>query len=192
MFTVTISSVPSLSKSATASPREECLSVTPGTGRVAHVVEPATAVVIPVDESALVKRLPHAGLVYGWVDMPVGDEDVLESVMVYIQECGAPAQVLGIDCEAGRDRLVDEHLHALVQIQGVRVVGEIRLEDIQVSVKVEVSRRGSHAGLLLPIHVVGGAGDDAHLFKRAVSVVVEEQAGCRVACNVDIRPSRRC
>ena len=143
---------------------------------VAKVVESPPAVV-PVHQPALAEPLSHACQVHSWVDMAVSDEDVLEAVVVDVQEGRSPPEVLGVDGKSGGNGLVDEHLHALVQVEGVRVVREVGLEDVKVPVEVEVACRHAHARLLLAVHVVGGSRDHSDLLECAVALVVEEQAG---------------
>ena len=71
----------------------------------------------------------------------------------------------------------------------MRVVGEVGLENVEVAVQVEVGGRRPHARLLLAVHVVGGARDDADLLEGPVALVVEEKARGRVAGNVHVGPA---
>ena len=65
----------------------------------------------------------------------------------------------------------------------------MRFENIEVAVGVEIADADTHAGLLLAILIQRHAALQTALGERAVVVVAEQQAGRRVARDVDIGPA---
>ena len=62
-----------------------------------------------------------------------------EAVVVEIDDAGAPADVARLDADARADRDVVEVALAVVAIEHVGVVGEVRLEDVEVAVEIVVA-----------------------------------------------------
>ena len=46
------------------------------------------------------------GLVNLGIHMPIGDDQILPTIVVKVKKRGTPSQILGIDREAGPDRIV--------------------------------------------------------------------------------------
>ena len=78
---------------------------------------------------------------------------------------------------------------AVVVIEAARIIGEVRLEEIEVTVEIVVADADAHAGLLGAVIAERDAPHDALLAKRPVVVVDEQQARRRVAGHVDVGPA---
>src|SRR2546423_9410492 len=104
--------------------------------------------------------------------MAVGDDDVLPSVAVEIQEGRAPT-------EEGNRRLAESRLEsdvgevalAVVVVERVRVVGEVRDVEVYEAVVVVVADGDAHARLLASVLVQRDARRVADLLERAVALV---------------------
>ena len=70
------------------------------------------------------------------------------AVVVEIDNARSPADVARLDADAGADGDVVEVALAVVPVEDVRVVGEMRLEDVEVAVEVVVADADAHARLL--------------------------------------------
>src|SRR5439155_4436897 len=68
-----------------------------------------------------------------------------------------------------------------------RVVAEVGLDDIEPAVFVVVGYGNAHPGLLLPVIVQRRAGGNAGLLEGPVLLIVIQQAGLRVARDVQVR-----
>ena len=62
---------------------------------------------------------------------------------------------------------------SFVEVERVGVAQEIRLENVEVTVLVEVRGGSSHAGLFLSVDVVGGSRDDAYFLESTILLVME-------------------
>src|ERR1039457_1009977 len=78
---------------------------------------------------------------------------------------------------------------AVIPVQNVSVVGEVRLEDIQVAVQVIIADSHAHAGLLHAILVQGHAALQADIGESAIAFVAHQETGCGVTSHVDVRPA---
>src|ERR1035441_9366122 len=101
----------------------------------------------------------------------------------------SPTDVPGLYAEARADGYVAEIALPVVAVEHVGVAAKMGLEDIQVAVRVEVSRGQAHARLFLSVLAERQAGFQALLGERAVTIVVEQQAGRGIAGHVDIGPA---
>ena len=123
------------------------------------------------------------------VDVPGCVEDVRPAVVVKVHDARAPADVADFDRQAGLHGAVLEAPGAIVDIEDVGVVGEVRLEDVQIAAQAEIRHANTHPGLLLAVFVKGHTIEQPDLFERAVVLVAKQQAGGRIASYVDIRPA---
>ena len=78
---------------------------------------------------------------------------------------------------------------AVVVIEHVGVVGEVRLEDIETAIEVVVANGDAHARLLQSVFAQGGAALEPLLPKGAVVLVAKEPARSGVARDVDVGPA---
>ena len=121
-------------------------------------------------------RLPvggvHVDAIHLRVDMSVGDEDILQPVVVEVEESDAPAQIApAIADESRMMGIIDECTLAGIAIERVVVVGEVGDHDVEPAVVVEIFELDAHAGLLAAILTEGDAGLDRDVGERAVTVV---------------------
>ena len=75
------------------------------------------------------------------------------------------------------DRHIVEVAFAVVPIEHVRVVREVRLDDVEIAVEIEVADAEAHAGLLHAVFVEGDAPLEAFLRERAIVIVAEQKLG---------------
>src|SRR5437660_2914717 len=78
---------------------------------------------------------------------------------------------------------------AIVDIQVGAFVGQICFEDIFVTITVKIAGSHSHACLRQPICAVSRPRQQAHLLKRAVSLIDPEMSGGAVIGDVNVRPA---
>jgi hypothetical protein len=78
---------------------------------------------------------------------------------------------------------------AVVVVQGVGVVGEVSLEQVEMTVQVVVAHGHAHSGLLDSVITKGHTAKHAFLAEGAVAVVHEQQTGRGIAGHVDIGPT---
>src|ERR1017187_238749 len=126
--------------------------------------------------------------VHGGVNVPIGYEDVLPSVLIKIQKGQTPLHVLAMDSQSRIERDIVEGSVTIVVIEDWRVIGEIALENIEPAIAIIVGGVSTHARLRYPVLIVCGSGGHADFLKRTVPLVVIEETGSRVACDVNIGP----
>src|ERR1019366_6858855 len=134
-------------------------------------------------------RILRAFLLHLWIDAASHPEQVGVTVIVEIQDGCAPAYITGLDAQAGSNGDIFEAPLAAIGIQGWGVFVEVRLQNAEGAVEIEVPDAQSHACLFLAVLVQRDSNLDATLAERSVLVVLEEQAGCGIASDVDFRPS---
>ena len=74
-------------------------------------------------------------------------------------------------------------------VEVASVIGKIRFENVEPAVAVVIGHAYAHSGLLVAILAVRAAGDHRDVRKRAVVIVVKENAGLRIDGHIDIRPA---
>src|SRR6185369_14802508 len=116
-------------------------------------------------------------------------QQVGPSVIVEVEEHGAPSQITRVQAEAGGEGHVVEGAVAVVAIQGGSVIGKIGLENIQPPVAVVIADGRSHSGLFTAVFVIRGASSDRYVGERPVAVVVIKNAGSAVTGEVDVGPA---
>src|SRR5208283_1203460 len=159
-----------------------------GAGVVGHIEELAVAAV-PIEQARLLECLADAAAVEVGIDVAVGDDDILPAVVVEVEEADAPADVLGVDGEAGLGGDLGETNLAEVAVEVGDVAGEIGLDDVEPAVVIVIGGRGAHAGLLMAVLVIGDAGQGPALGEGAVVIVAEQQAGGGVGSHEDVGPA---
>ena len=78
---------------------------------------------------------------------------------------------------------------AVVPVQRRHLFGEVRADDVQPAISVEIADTHAHAGKSDSILVEGGAGRHGDFPKRPVVIVAIEQARRAVTGDVDIGPT---
>src|SRR5260370_13872347 len=122
------------------------------------------------EEGALGEGGSPGHLVDGGVGVAVGDDDVLPAVVVVVEEGGAPG-------EEGDGWFGDAHLiadvgevgAAVVAVEGVVVVGEGGVVEVEEAVVLVVADGYSHGGGLAAVLVEGVSGGVAGVFEGAVA-----------------------
>src|SRR6266566_865695 len=123
------------------------------------------------------------------VDVAVRQEQIGPAVVVEIEKRDAPAKVLRVEPESRGEGFVVEGAVAIVVVERGGIVGEIGFEQTEFAVTVVVGNGRAHAGLLAPVVVESGAGDDGNVGERAVVIVVVKNAGGAVAGDINVRPA---
>ena len=70
---------------------------------------------------------------------------------------------------------------AFAVVDGGRVILEVRFDDVQAAVKVEITNADTHAGLQHPIFTQGNTPLEPLFPERSVAVVKQKQAGIGIA-----------
>src|SRR5262249_8436591 len=83
-------------------------------------------------------------------------------------------------------RDVGERVMAVIAIEGIVLIGEVSLKQVQPAVVIEVGNSDAHAPLLAAIPVDGSARNEANLFEGTVAVIVVKEGRSRIIRNVDI------
>ncbi len=122
------------------------------------------------------------------IHVSVGEEDVEPAVVVEVGEAGAPPQPPRVHAEPGVERPVLAEAVAAVRVERRGVAGEVRLDDVERAVAVEVADADAHARLRLAVLAERALGADADVLERAVAAVPEQRARVRVVRHVDVRP----
>src|SRR5262249_24641222 len=133
-----------------------------------------------------VEELALAIMAYLRIDMTISDEKIYPAVVVIVEKLGPPANVETHRSYFSRVRDVGERVMPVIPIQGIVLVGEVRLEQVQLSVVIEVGNSDAHAALLAAIPVDGSARNEAYLFEGTVSIIVVQEGRRRVIRNIDI------
>src|SRR2546428_6150834 len=71
------------------------------------------------------------------------------AVIIEIDDAGAPTHETRLHAQAACDRHVLEKILPLIAVEDAGVIGEMRLENIEIAIQVEVARAHSHAGLFV-------------------------------------------
>ena len=78
---------------------------------------------------------------------------------------------------------------SVVPIERGCIVGKIGLEDVELSISIEVRDGRAHARLLTAIFVERGTSGHGHISERPITIVVVENAWRAVTSHVDIWPA---
>src|SRR5205085_7227958 len=106
------------------------------------------------------------------VDVTVGDDNILPPVAVEVHEGRAPAEKRNRRLAESRlESYVGEVAFAIVVVERVRVVGEVRDVEVYEAVVVVVTDGDAHARLLAPVLVKGHARRVADLLEGSVALV---------------------
>ena len=109
--------------------------------------------------------------------MSIDLQNVLPAVIVKIDKPAAPGNVLVVDSNPRRKRNIAKTSVSIVVIEVASIVRKVRLKNIKPSVAVVVGNRDTHPSLLVAILAVGAARCHSYIRKRAIVVVVKQDAG---------------
>ena len=101
----------------------------------------------PKQESRSFVRIGGQFLLDLGIDQAGHGEKVRQSVVIEILHPRAPADISCLNAEARADRNVVEEALAVVPVQDVRVVGKVRLENVERAVEIEIPHAEAHPGL---------------------------------------------
>src|ERR1700730_10003343 len=121
--------------------------------------------------------------------MPVHHEDVRPAVVVEIEKAHTPAHILRIAAHAAVVNNFFKSAVAVVAVQIRRVIDEVGLYQVQVSIAIKISRSGSHAGLLAPVLAVCYACFNCNIGEGTVAVVSKQEARLGIDGDVNIGPA---
>src|SRR5271165_3951527 len=123
------------------------------------------------------------------INVPVSDEDAEPPAVVYVEEHGAPTQVLSIEAKTGVEDSGSKSSVSVVQVERRDIVRKICLEYVGPAVAVVISYCRSHASLFAAVFVVGHAGIGSYIREGSIPVVAIENAWSSIAGDIDIRPA---
>ncbi len=121
--------------------------------------------------------------------MPVGDDEVQEPVVVVVEEGRAPLHVG--NAAGGRLRAVGNvgEVVAVVVVEGVVLLGEVRHVDAQPADVVVVAQGHPHASLLPAVLAHRHPHWEGDLLEGAVLLVLVEEVRAGVVGHVEVRPA---
>src|SRR5712692_919412 len=122
------------------------------------------------------------------IDVAVADQDVGPAVVVEIEKAASPAEIFGVEAEAGGEGGVLEAGAAEIVIERGCVAGEIGFYQVEVAVEIVVGGRDSHARLGLAVRAKGATGFERDVDKLAVLLVLVARAGGGVRGDVNVEP----
>src|SRR5580658_10251677 len=103
-------------------------------------------------------------------------KNIRPSVVVVIDERAAPRNVPVVNPDSRGKRCVGKSPIAVVAIEVASVVREVRLKNIEPSIAVVIADRNTHPCLLVAVFAVGAPGNNREVSKRAVVVVMKQNA----------------
>ena len=122
------------------------------------------------------------------VDVAIEDEQVLVAVVIEVVEPAGPAQIGAADhAQTELHGPVVEERAVEVQVQRVRIAGEVGREDVRAGVPVDVADSDPHGGLVAAVEVGREAAVEADVLERQPATVAKEPVGHRVIAHEDLR-----
>src|SRR5262249_7968572 len=101
----------------------------------------------------------------------------------------APSNKTGLHTKSARNGHIVERIFSQIAVEDGGVVGEMRFQDVQIAVQVEIPDANSHSRLFVAIFVQSDAAFEADVFERAVVVIAEQEAWRGITGDVDIGPA---
>src|SRR5581483_4870774 len=158
------------------------------TGAIRDIVECALAGVVIKNARFPILRA-QLELIDLRINVAVYKKQVGPAVVVEVEEHRSPAEILGVQSDAGGESGIGEGSIAIVVIERGAVVGEVGFEDIEAAIAIVVGHGRAHACLLASVFVEGGACDYRNVGESSIVVVAIENARRAVAGDVDVRPA---
>ena len=121
--------------------------------------------------------------------LPGYQENIGPAIVIQIHHAGAPADVSGFDSEPCAQRGYFKVARSIVDVEFVCVFGEVRFEEIEIAIEIEIADSHAHPCLHLAILGKGDAAFERIVMEGAVVAIVEEEAGSGIAGNEDIGPA---
>src|SRR5262249_5831534 len=84
---------------------------------------------------------------------------------------------------------VVEVVVAEIVVQRVSIAGKVRLDDVEMSVVIVISRGNTHSSLRLAVGTERRPRRNGNIFEVAILEIVEERAGGRIISHIDIGPA---
>ena len=151
---------------------------------------PRTSLEVPEQQGPLPVRRVPVEEVRERVDVAVGDDQVQPAVVVVVDERVPPAQEGDARARHSRGKAhVGEEAAAVVVVEDVVVVGEVRDVDVVASVVVVVADGHAHVGLLEAQLVEGRPRGVADVLEGAVATVAVEVVGTGVVGHEQVEPA---
>ena len=123
-------------------------------------------------------------------NVAVGDEDVLPSVVVVVEEEAAEAERdQRCAADVGVRSFVHEQAVAFVVVEREHLVGEIGDDQAGAAGAVVIGGVDAHAGARDAIFAEGDSGGNSALFEGAVLLIQVKLVGLRVVGDQDVGPS---
>ena len=106
----------------------------------------------------------------------LGDEEIFPAIVVIVEETDAPPRVgHGEAGDTGSEAGVSKSGVAIVLVEGVALVGEIRDDQIGPAIVIIIGEIDTHASVSAAVAVNGDFGEEADFFEGAVAFVVIEK-----------------
>src|SRR5260370_20593806 len=142
------------------------------------------------EEGWVVMRDPEGMPVHLRIYMPIGDKNVFPAVVVVVQETDTKPKKRNTDrAEACRARPIVERAVPVIVIEIVRVVREIRFDQVWKTVVIVVAEIHTHSRLFAAVFAERHTGRYRNFRERFALIVVIEQTRGRIVRHINVRPS---
>src|ERR1035441_3517161 len=160
----------------------------PGPHLRRYVLEAPIAQVL-VNQPRILERLAEVVLIHFRVNVAIHLNNVRPAVIIVVNESAAPRYVPVVNSNTGSECDITEATVTIVVIQVAGVIDKVSFEDIKPAIAIVISHGYTHARLLMTVVIVGATGHYSDVCKRAVMVVLEEDAGFRIDRYIDVGPT---
>src|SRR5580700_8957301 len=116
-------------------------------------------------------------------------EDVRPTVVVQIKNPRSPTRETGLNAKFRLQSSIVKIARAIVVVQHICVLCKVSFEEVQVAIQVVITDSDSHSRFFATVAAQGNTTLNPFLFESPVVLVDEQQAGCRVASYVYVRPT---
>ena len=144
---------------------------------------------ILIDQPRVLELLIEVVCVDLRINVPVDLKNVRPAIIVVVDKPAAPRHIAAVHTNAGSKGDIAEGSIAIVVIKVAGVVREVGFEDVEPAVAVVVRYRNAHARLLVAAIAVSAIRHHRDIGKRAVVVVLKQNAWLGIHGNIDIRPA---
>ena len=149
---------------------------------------------LPVDIAEQQRTLRVGGAPFGFagdgVDVTVGDEEVEKSVIIEIEEAGAPTEErYGGKAKTGTEGDVGKCGGAIVAVESFVVVGKRGDEQIQLAIAIVIAESDAHGGLRAALFAECETGCVADVLEGTVSAIAIEIVGAGIIGDGEVGPA---